>query len=290
MANEYFVNRADLTAVADALRTKGETTDSLAFPGGFVTAIENISAGAALNFEIVGGTTQPNNPKENTIWVNTDTEITSWIISVKIPSNPIEGMIWILNGSSGAEGFNACEDTSIVVQVACAKQYIGGNWTAKQALIYQNGTWVAFTPYLYDKGDKCIPVTGGWMCTAIPLSTQYPNGYHGEPVVTYNDSSVKVAGQGNKHGYWHTIKMVDLSKYDTLTFVTTGGSTTGNSILYVKVRSSLSGYKDTNNVAETKLSVSGATTLDISSVSGAYYVGISIYSDANVTVTQIYME
>lgn len=43
MANEYFVNAADLKAVADAIRTKGETTESLAFPDGFVSAIEQLS-------------------------------------------------------------------------------------------------------------------------------------------------------------------------------------------------------------------------------------------------------
>ena len=42
MANEYFVNSADLTSVADAIRAKGETTAQLVFPGDFVTAIENI--------------------------------------------------------------------------------------------------------------------------------------------------------------------------------------------------------------------------------------------------------
>lgn len=45
MANEYLVNSADLTAVADAIRTKGGTSDALAFPGGFVEALEAIQAG-----------------------------------------------------------------------------------------------------------------------------------------------------------------------------------------------------------------------------------------------------
>ena len=45
MANEYAVNSADLTAVADAIRTKGETADQLVFPDGFAEAIANIKAG-----------------------------------------------------------------------------------------------------------------------------------------------------------------------------------------------------------------------------------------------------
>ena len=36
---------------------------------------------SALNFKIVGGTEQPVDPKENTLWVNTQTEISGWVVS-----------------------------------------------------------------------------------------------------------------------------------------------------------------------------------------------------------------
>ena len=39
MANEYAVNQADLTAIADAIRSKGGTSGALEFPGGFVDAV-----------------------------------------------------------------------------------------------------------------------------------------------------------------------------------------------------------------------------------------------------------
>ena len=45
MANEYLVNSDDLTAVADAIRAKGGTSDALTFPGGFVDAVGAIQAG-----------------------------------------------------------------------------------------------------------------------------------------------------------------------------------------------------------------------------------------------------
>ena len=47
---------------------------------------------AGLNFKVVGGTTQPTNPKENTIWVNTNTDITSWVFSAGQPESPTEGL------------------------------------------------------------------------------------------------------------------------------------------------------------------------------------------------------
>lgn len=43
--SEYLVNSGDLVSVADAIRAKGETTETLVFPGGFVAAIETMETG-----------------------------------------------------------------------------------------------------------------------------------------------------------------------------------------------------------------------------------------------------
>ena len=45
MANEYVVNSADMTRVADAIRSKGSTSDALSFPDGFVSAVSAIQTG-----------------------------------------------------------------------------------------------------------------------------------------------------------------------------------------------------------------------------------------------------
>lgn len=45
MANEYLVNSADMTAVADAIRAKGGTSNAMIFPDGFVAAVEAIETG-----------------------------------------------------------------------------------------------------------------------------------------------------------------------------------------------------------------------------------------------------
>lgn len=41
----YLVSDTELTSIANAIRTKGETTDPLVFPAGFVSAVEDISTG-----------------------------------------------------------------------------------------------------------------------------------------------------------------------------------------------------------------------------------------------------
>lgn len=48
MADTYIVSNSDLTAVADAIRTKTGTTDQLTFPAGFTSAIETISRTSAI--------------------------------------------------------------------------------------------------------------------------------------------------------------------------------------------------------------------------------------------------
>lgn len=40
---------------------------------------------AGLNFRVIGGTTQPSNPKKNDIWVNTGTDISSYDFSAEMP-------------------------------------------------------------------------------------------------------------------------------------------------------------------------------------------------------------
>lgn len=79
MANEYFVNADDLTAVADAIREKGDTSDALAFPDGFVGAIEAIQAGGDdLYAAIAEGTvTEINDDKITTFRANAFYGITS---------------------------------------------------------------------------------------------------------------------------------------------------------------------------------------------------------------------
>lgn len=52
--NEYLVDGADMTTVADAIREKGGTTAPLSFPAGMAAAVRNIQSGADLSLGITG--------------------------------------------------------------------------------------------------------------------------------------------------------------------------------------------------------------------------------------------
>ena len=49
---EFLTNTADLTAVANAIREKGGTSEQLACPDGFVAAIQAIQTGASLQIAV----------------------------------------------------------------------------------------------------------------------------------------------------------------------------------------------------------------------------------------------
>ena len=52
---KYLVDGSDLTSIADAIRAKGGTNASLAFPSDFISAMNNLGGGDVLN-QIIDGT------------------------------------------------------------------------------------------------------------------------------------------------------------------------------------------------------------------------------------------
>jgi hypothetical protein len=70
--------------------------------------------GGGLNYTVVGGTSAPSNPKENTIWVNTSTAITSHVFSATQPTGSA-GMVWIQIGVESGVEFNALKKNGIQV-------------------------------------------------------------------------------------------------------------------------------------------------------------------------------
>lgn len=73
-----------MTAIGDAIRDKTGRSGLLTLDL-MASEISSISTGVELNFKVVGGTSAPSNPTENTIWVNTDIPISSYYFSANMP-------------------------------------------------------------------------------------------------------------------------------------------------------------------------------------------------------------
>lgn len=143
-----------LTAIADAIRVQSGKTGKLTLDQ-MPNEIVDLQS---LGFEVVGGTTSPTSPKENTIWVNTSTTITSWVFSATQPTGS-SGMVWFQTEEKSTAPFNALKKNNITVCPVSAKQYVRNKWTAKTAKVRQNGAWVEVKLpgfYIFKSGEGAL--------------------------------------------------------------------------------------------------------------------------------------
>ena len=207
MANEFTVNAHDVSVIADTIRTKGNTTESLTFPEGFVSTIEAI---AAISFHIIGSLTRPANPKNNTIWINTDQEITDWSFSPSEPISPFEGLLWFETIQASVLGFNALDNHELMIYPITVFQYLSGAWEQKTFMMYQNDTWVEMNTYLLRGSNDCKSITGGYARKAYGSSSTNGSWSIGEAGLTMNgDSPTMCIGLSN-------FNPDSLKKYKTL--------------------------------------------------------------------------
>jgi hypothetical protein len=237
--------------------------------------IINLGGGTPLNFDVVGGTSQPTRPKENTVWVNTNEEVTSWEFSTDEPENPTNGMVWIKTGVVAATPFNALKKNDIQVFPIGAAQYISGAWATKECKIYQDSKYRDVGVYIYDLGVQyySLGTSGYTRDTAINYATRGSLSFNEDHIYMYCD---EVSGGNGGIRFFGTDEKVDL---------------TGCSTLYVE----LENYVNTDNEGSNRLRISasptkqcpgtttgGATmnvangttvaTLDVSNISSAYIV------------------
>lgn len=101
------------------------------------------SGGGGLNLKVVGGTTQPANPRGNTIWVSTTTAITGYVLSPTQPETGTEGLVWLKTADTGVE-INVGRKNAVLLHLAMSKVYSGGGWVTVEGYAYKSNTWVQF--------------------------------------------------------------------------------------------------------------------------------------------------
>lgn len=225
----------------------------------------NTGGGVGLNFRIIGGTSAPSSPKENDIWVNTDTIITSYIFSVSEPKEKAKGMLWVTVGEDSTVSFNALKKNEILICPVGVKQYIGGAWVEKVAKTYQNGTWKDWRVYLYNEGDLCADLTGGWTNASVK------DGY----LQTLHNAS------GSSTAY--TLNAVPGNKYTKLSAecILTSNQGSGNGTFTIRVASAKTGGTDyASKITKTSSVTIGEKVrvdVDLSAVTNDGYIRLSCY-------------
>ena len=266
-----------LTAIADAIRSqsgKGEKLTLDQMPGE-ITGLQSLS------FEVVGNP-QPENPKANTVWVDTDVEITGWDFSAAEPANPAEGMVWFSVGTASTVAFNALKKNSVMVYPLSAKQYSGGAWVSMTAKSYRNGAWedwFVWNGQLYQNGNEFTNETGGWYAAnegSLVSSTI-------ASVARNEDNMVLTVTGGRKSAMLASRKPIDLTDFDLVTFeglLHPGTGTTDKAAYGFLYACKDNGGSLTNAArADIKASKTAQTiTLNVSGLSGEHYICPYLYT------------
>lgn len=252
--------------------------------------IAGSGSGAGLNFKIIGGTSAPENPIQNMVWINTDMEITSWSFSEVQPAEEV-GKVWIKTGLPSQVEFNILKKNEIMIYPTKAYQYNGSSWEEKVAKSYKNDSWIDWIIYLYDAGNQYDNLTGGW----IVRGNNSNNDTFGVGKVTFNEDSMTVSSSKNhSFAYLTTKNVIDLTTYDEISVVCTDNHAPDGTILgvYPTDCNWVGGYIN----GEKYISVSdGTNILDISDISGERYIAIRSACSGDgesfsVTITEVSMK
>ena len=177
--------------------------------------------GAGLNLKVVGGTSAPSSPKENTIWVNTSTAINGYAFSATEPENPVDSMVWISVGADSTAPMNIDKKNTVMLYPVGCKQYVGGAWTSKVAQTYLNGSWTSWLFVLWNYGDNTT-ASGGWGGNNFHTgSTLYDSGS-----ATVNSDGTVTLATGNRTtacGESYTnLNPIDMTPFSTMAVHVTG--------------------------------------------------------------------
>lgn len=169
--------------------------------------IFNVTSGSGgLNTKVVGGTTKPTNPRENTIWVNTSVAITGYVLSPTKPGTGTEGQVWLQTANSGVE-INVGKRNAVLLHITTCNLYTGGSWQMVSASVYVSGAWTEIDTSIYLVRDGIL--IAKMQHTSAAQLTQKSGyvelkgasaGYHAawlDDVDLTNKTTISVAGEFN---------------------------------------------------------------------------------------------
>lgn len=327
--------------------------------------------------KVIGSPTQPSNPKDNTVWVQTSTPISSWEMSeVATPGwdTAPAGFVYFTTSTSdwtvpNLVRFVKRNEGNVFLKATRCWQNLGTpgatQWTSMNAYIYHNDTWVQFSSvfsatinitypagstctcsdgtttlsapdtsgtwactipnagtwtvtstsgtesdskavsvttdgqsisvelsyatYLYNLGNTCDALTGGWQAIGKYNRPIDNGGTKGSPSAVNGAASLNIS-LDSSCGLVVTKNKVALNNYKTLTFK---GSVTTLGTCNLCIYSYLTGDYMPSYSASAAIGTTGASvecSLDVSAITGSYYIGLALENANTIAMKQLYLE
>ncbi len=190
------------------------------------------------------------------------------------------GQVWITPGTSSPVAFNALKKNSMMVYPLSAKQYISGAWVSVDAKSFQSGEWKAWIVYLYNNGDECEAISGGFAACAYTPSGVTSSSIIA-PTLSKGADSMTVSISQYYYGQVFAKNSFPLDDISAIEVVYSNAST--GTFLVTNTKGT--GY---TAAASAKPSGSGTAVIDVSNLTGDYYFAISMaYTAGSVTIHEI---
>ena len=182
------------------------------------------------------------------------------------------GQAWIKTADNGLRQFNALKKNGVILRPLSTKQYLNGAWISKPVKLYQNRVWQELAQYLYKNGEQYESLTGGWGLGSGTVSG-------GKGGFAANADHLSFTGKADTYyGFGTTLKAVDLTNFSTLNVYGSGGTF------------GVGTTQDGNFNASASMGALQKYSVDISSLSGSYYVKFKIGGASTSRAYEVWLE
>lgn len=159
-----------------------------------------------INLKIIGGATQPTDATENTIWINTDINVTKWTVAPYTPQymdyTPEHGDVWVCTVPTGQIKMDIQQDNDLIFFPFTAYLYNTNTWERVTGKIYQNNAWADLTGVvaIYENGTVNKQLIGDFTSTVT---------------ITYNSDNFYIGTTGNVY----SLHAIDVTPYSKLKII-----------------------------------------------------------------------
>ena len=242
------------------------------------------SGGGGLNLRIVDGNTQPTNPVENLIWINTETRIPNWYWQASEPSQKETGTLWIVASSVATNVLSLLRHNVLEVGIGTIRQWNGTEWANVGGKVYYNGAWHNFQTFVYDGSIGDAEQNFNHNVGGYPWSKSTRS-----CVITTTeneDSFICAIGYGTGgNGLLYAPNAIDFTNVSKvkITYIASS-SGAGTKTCRASVFTSASSGSESGLVASTTIRSSAEKTsieIDTASLSGEYLLGLFGSSNAS---------
>lgn len=250
-----------------------------------------------VSLEVVGGSAQPSSPKENMIWLNTETPIGAVCFSAGQPLTAANGDVWIAECKPFSTAIDIGGKNTMIFYISKCYQYDSEKFVEIPGQIYKGGVWEGIYDYrLFVPGDDKAITTGGWITQAMKSTSDSGASAKDTPIEhTEQYMSVDTSSAGTYGScVLRTVLPVDLTGFKSLVFegdFTRGGAESAARNLAFCVWTSIPTYyfpQSNKTVMPSYTCVTGTTAtqiiVNVEEVDTACYIVCgATYSVAKIT-------